>query len=956
MVKNLLIMSASVFILAMLTGCGSKEKKDPIVDPNPILEPAKPILGGVPKDEYNIAICTEENKDDEACIQASEFNLTKKNVAVLSAPDDIRLSHFVGFGGNRFIVVKKDEKDISIFNALAQALVEYSEEPCAHPCPRLITAPIDYEEAKRMLKEDFKLTGTKEQNKALLDVFNYNLELLALQGLSLPQAQKADIKAMAESLVNLTVAVDLSSLGMSADGGAYCVREEYGTCVEWVGAGVIQSDIVYPDRLFLDKHEAAQIAYDIREKSDKPSEADKIFKQLECKDNEDKQIYMYGVDDNFDPVNPEPTNPSASFLAQFPSVYTPLMHGYDHDVESINQPSLFVETLDGLPADLTQGIFAISLKEKGYKLNDDLTIYFDKYSIGSGYYGTSTDNAEGNISTIRTTWTSPSTNIYYEDMSQITTTSGQSLLSKVQSGQTALDTTIIYTTNVNFIAIAACVPKPKPETTPIPEIPVKLQCDLEKGEELLTIWGGVADDFALESDPVTPSAALLSMVTTQDTIRYDEPIKKLGTLIDTINHPNMHISQMEVLVNTRPSQAPGGTANDRINLGSVASSTNASFASYDPNAVGVATPNGGTAHMMYGGDTVYSMPNGNSAGNLLSLMNATTSGLDIIVGDQTEVDTVRWSMCVVKEYEEPCPDSDGDGVCDDDDCDPKDPTVWEGCDDINVTKPPESCNQNFKIDLSQASSWVDASGDHPTVSSGPSVWDNSMNWFHFGNVRDSIHELELDFCACGDTSIVVNKLKTDNSGKIYLDTDPTPHPQPLSWSNSSYIAAIDSYHAWSFESSGPLFNGSQFVSNSTGSGVDHTLHFDVKNNGGPVGGAVNGSLSFVGHLGKCTPEDLDVPEDDDTVVVDPNNNWTVTQADGEVAVITDITWNPAPDTPEGNGTVIIGIAGPVISTNPGGKPFIDYDPSVVIDLSEIEQVGLDASVIELIYTLVKSPK
>ncbi len=949
--KKKLIVCA--FALAVLVGCSSDKGKTV-----PILEGKNPEASGISEEDFKLVVCTEENGEDEDCTEAAPFDLRENNVLVLKAPEEIGASPFVTFDGSRFLVVPKDEKNISIINALAQALVEYSEEPCAHPCPRLIlNSPIDYVEAQRMLKEDFKLTGTKEQNKALLDVLNYNLERIGEQGIPLPQAYYADIKAMAESLVNLTVKeqqpVNLSGLQSSGDSGAYCVRYEYGTCVEWVGASIVQSDIVRPNRLFLNKHEAAQIAFDIREKSDKPSEADKIFTELECKDNEDKQIYMYGVDDNFNPANPEPANPSATLLAQFPSVFSPLMRGYDHDVESINQPSMFVETLDGLPADLTQGIFAISLKEKGYKLSPSYTFYFDKYSIGSGY-GTGADNADGNISIIRTTWANPSTNIYYKDMSQIMTTSGQSLLSKLQSGQTFLDTTIFYTTNVNFIAIAACVAKPKPEPTPVPEIPTKLECNLEKDEELLTVWGGVADDFAPETDPVTPSTVLTSMFAQGSTIKYDKaPAEKQNTLIDTLAHPNLHISQMEVLVNTRPIQA-GGSGNDQIFIGSVATASNISGILKDPNDAGIATPNGGTAHILYGGDAVYSAANGSSAGNLLSLMNTNTSGLDVIVKDKTEVDTVRWSMCVIKDYVEPCPDFDGDGVCDADDCDPKDPTVWEDCD----TPPPLSCGENIKLNLRPASTWIDAeSGTSPIEQYDTGFWDSGMNWFSFDEGWEKVHNLSVDFCACGPTDVIIHEMKADNLAKIYLDDDPTP-ANYINTAPNTYIATrtINQNQAtmasWAANESGSLHVPY------SGTATDHTLHFDVKNGSGTAGGAVDGSLSFKGHLGKCLPTDLDTPEDNNTVVVPPDNNWTVTVADGSIAVITDVSWEPAPDTPvgtPGDGTVVIGIEGPIVVVAPGGKPFIDNDPSVVVNVADVERIGLDPSVLVLIDHLIDPP-
>jgi hypothetical protein len=946
--KKTILFAMIASVVLVLSGCGGGGGGNS--DDNK----TQPTPSGISAKEFKIIVCTEKNKDDEACAQAKEFDLMKNNVVVLKTPDDIGANLFNTYGGNRFLVVAKSEKSISILNALAQAMMENSKEP------------IDYKEAQRMLKEDFKLTGTPAQNKALLAVYNYNLELLGEEGVPLPLAVDADIKAMAEELVNLTVKEEpVNWSGLGADTGADCVRHEYGTCVEWVGAGSVfptDKDVLM-EKLRLDKYEAGRIAFDIREKSDKPNALDAVFKELSCKDTEDKQIYMYGVYDGFDATNSEPANPSAALTNLFSTNIS--LDGYDHTVVQTNGSYFygFLETLSGLPSNLTQGLFAIGLKEKGYTPEGHDPVFFDKYVIGPmGAVATlsaaQANIHDGNVSTLRNTWDAPATDVYTRDLSMIMTNSQQSLLSTLQTGQT-LDTYIFATTNVDFIAVAACVPKSKPTEpeTPVKDIPVKIECNTEKGEHLVTVWGGVSDDFAPGTDAVTASSAVISAVGAS--IKYDEPVKKLGTFADTLAHPNAQVTQMQLLVNTRPSAS--GSANDRILVGDISTLQAAS-----PSLTGgTLTPNGGTAILLYGGETTYNN-SGVAVGNLLSLLNG-GSDLDIVVSDQTEVDVARLSMCIVEKEQDPCPDADGDGVCDDVDCAPEDPTVWEGCDDANDSDvPPETCNQKLSIDLSQANTWIDSNNNAPTVHNefityppnpnlAGKIWDGDLTWFNFGSQSGAIHELSMDFCACGTADIIISEFKSDNYGKMYLDTDPTPS----SYTNPSYIVSRSAYSQTTMASWGTSESGSLYVPYA-GTATDHTLNMTVKNAGGPSGGAVNGTLDFIGHLGACTPEDnVTVPtEDNDTVVVHPDNNWTVVTATGSVAVIIDITWNPIPDTPvsEGNGTVVIGIAGPIIATNPAGKPFVDHDPSVVVDLGEIEHVGLDDAVLVLIDHLIDPPQ
>ena len=928
--KTTAIMALTTLTLFILAGCGGNSSGSS--DSNLQVTTSS-------QEKFQTVICTEDDSSASECTQADDaFDLAKHNVLVLTAPKVIESSEYFYYKGNRFGIVPKEEKSLTAFNMLAYGLFLYAKGgPYAGRSD--FGEILSYHDAKEFLKKEFKLTGTKKQNEVILAILNHNLEELGKQNLELKTAYIADIKAMAESLINLTVK------GKSLDLSGWEVFKQDGRVVGYIdNQNILPQPMLFSSidkkketlsntSLILNQHSAAYIASIIREEEEKPTEVDKVFAKLECKENENKQIFMYGINDNFNPSNPEPTHPSTTFSALFPSSYSAFMHGYDHSVPNINQPSIFIETLNGLPTNLTQGLFAISLKEKGYSFNDTSIFYIDKYSVGSNY-GAGTDNAEGNISTIRNTWANPITNVYYQNMSQMTTASGQNLLSKLQSGQTSLDTTIMFTTNVNYIAIATCIPKEKPEETPVTKIPTKLKCNPKKGEQLHTIWGGVADDFAPGTDGVTPSNNLSNTFSSMTTIKYDEIIKKKGRLLDTLNNPNIHISQMEVLVNTRPRNL--GAANDHIVIGTIPNLTTRKILMYSLlNAVGTSTLNGGTAHNFYGTDSIFDA-NGTNVGNLLSLVNTNVTDLDIIVGDKTEVDTVRWSMCVIKDYQEPCPDADGDGICDKDDCAPKDPDMWNDSDGDGVCDEKDCapanpdmwedcytpCGEQITLDLRSASSWKNESGTNPTVQqAGGTSWDNKMNWFSFGNTPNAEHKLNIDFCACGSTDITIDEMRSDNRGKIYIDTDPTPS----TYVDSSYIVYRDDISQNAMSASGTHVQGTQHISNPTGNGITHTLHFDIKNAAGPTGGSVNGTLNFMGHLGKCTTPNPDTPLND--------YNLTVLHEKIPLDII-DIVIEPQP-TDDGNytggvGSVVLTVAGPLVQTNPAGQPYIVKEPKPIV--------------------------
>lgn len=974
---------------------------------------------------FAVALCSAEDQNDASCADAkAAFDLDKHNVAVLSAPEDIGASLFTYFDGKRYMVVPKEEKEVTALHMLAQGLVDYAKEmrEGGNPLPEGMDAILDklkdYQSALAFLKEH-GLTGTKEQNEALLNAFNYNLELFGMQGIPLKRAYDADIKAMAEELVNLTVKEpdfqldDLKPCDSDYPGGP-CIQK--GIALE----GSMEEIFRLSRKVVFKAGKALKEAV-------AKSASDPIYEALTCEDNEEKQIYMYGLDDAFNTNNPEPAHLSTA-LANMLAGNSQYLAGYDTPAAYPNL-KIFADTHSGLPSNLTKGTYAIGLKEAGVSIKDHDPEFTDHFYIGDMAAG---NFQQGYVYTLRSTWGSLTPDVYYKELSNIVTGNGQSLLAMLQSGQSSLDTVIMMTTNVDFVAITACVPKPKPQTTPVPEIPTKLECNEDKGEQMLTIMGGTADDFAQPIDPTQPSASITAILGS-NAIKYDQKIEKVGNFGDTLQNPNLHITQMELLVNTRPSSSASGTANDYIYAGNKDLDH---FMRKDPNDPGIATPNGGTAHLIYGNETVYDAA-GNTAGTLLGLMNTNHSDLDIVVSAQTEVDVTRLKLCVVKEdvkgdisidkhivsqtikggvlyatyalefggslpagetlsISDTVPPSSAFTAINANgwNCSPAAPlsagqtltctltgpadpiptigikllskelkevtncaTIEKGthtyyntnpendrsCVDTNVTttQDPEALCQDTSIDLRPASTWVDSeTGSQPPVHIDTWAWDSSMNWFSFDEGWEKKHYLSVDFCACGPTDIVIDEMKADNLAKIYLDTDQTP-ANFTNVSPNSYIVTrtINQNQAtmasWATNESGILhvpFNGSTLI--------NHTLHFDIKNGSGTAGGAVNGSIKFKGYPGQCTTGGVvdGTPDTNNTVPTPTDTNWTVVDATGVLHHIVDITYTTDPDLPagvDGNGTIVIGIAGPAVIDYPHGKPFVDEDPFIVINEEDL---------------------
>ena len=614
-----MLILVSVALIA-LSGCDNhlpSEQSNPTETES---VPTKLEVSGIPAKDFDVIACSDPS--DSGCAEAKAFDLKKQNIALLTPPKDIGVGEYVYFNGKRFGVVPKEEKSLNPLNFVAYGLFKYAQEVGSNWCGHCrLVAPVSYADAKKELKELFNLTGTKEQNEALLWLINRNLEAIGESGVGVKEAYFADIKAIAESLVNLTKkgeAPDLSHLHLVKDSKGRVLgvsSTPASDCPEYLG-GCLDSWGL------LDKNRAIKLGYNIRQKSSNLTASQQAFESLICEPNEDKQIFMYGVEDNFNQNNYEPVAPQGQ-MSYIYNMYGSMKGTYDVTAQQY-WFKYFAETVGSISTNITKGRLAIGFKSSShYPVN----LYIGAY----GYYHESlnlnTPSSNG--------WNLvANSNTYYKDLNSFSLNySSNNLITNIQNGMNYIDIwgLIKHSAYIDYIALAACVPKPKPNGIPITEVPVKLECNADKGEHLVEVWGGNGDDFVMPVDTTLPPPNL------NGTIKYDKAIKKEGVFADRISLPNQTITKMVVTVNTRA--GANGYQNDKLLLGATTSS---SLTLHDPNDAGVAaTLNGGTAHQIYG-----SVPLTSGSGTLLSLVNS-NHYLDVVTFNQTEVDSVRVSMCVV---------------------------------------------------------------------------------------------------------------------------------------------------------------------------------------------------------------------------------------------------------------------------------------------------------------------
>ena len=299
--KNLTTLSLITATVIGLTGCGggSSSSSSPTEEVN-----TPQFLN----ETFKVDICTKKSTED-TCSPAEVFELEKHNVLVLSAEEELDASDFVYFEGKRFGVLPKEITEYTPVNFLAYGLTLLAEEKLSSNDRNgsKWIAIETFSKAKDYLEDNFQLTGTEGQNKVIMKALNKNLELFGAEGVPLDKAYYADIKAMAESLVNLTVkkiSPDLSNLGEPEDDNFM------------QGSSMLFS---------LNKTKVRELSFKIRADRDEPSKLDEIFTKYECKENKNKQLYVFGVYVGFSTNNPEPTTPCTTLLSAIPAHMTSMI-------------------------------------------------------------------------------------------------------------------------------------------------------------------------------------------------------------------------------------------------------------------------------------------------------------------------------------------------------------------------------------------------------------------------------------------------------------------------------------------------------------------------------------------------------------------------------------------------------------------------------------------------------
>lgn len=528
----------------------------------------------------------------------------------------------------------------------------------------------------------------------------------------------------------------------------------------------------------------------------------KILENFKCEANENLRVAYYGAEDNFSSFNGvEVAHPSTQ-LSTHPTVVNYGGNGLsNYDFHTKN--TLFGEEIKNLPNNITKARFLIGLESHGG--NDTL-------SIGNYDNNSSTDDIFS-TNTYSLSWAN-NAHVYYQEFSNITLNDGSTLLDFTHN-HSHMDVFVQDDTYVDFITVAMCVPKdPLP---PIHKVVDNFTCS-EK-EQLVKLIGGEIDAFANGADtnnPATPSSTLSSVALNNTVYPNLAPYD-----YDRYNH---HF--VDTLTNGMPT---GTITKAQFNIGyrgigsSLVGNDTVTIGDYMTNHSGGHLYSGASNPITSQGWQTFNIPmNGETIAqvDLADLNNTlgtetiqdtlnnmlTNRHLDVYVQDDTAVDFTQLNLCVYN-----------------------------------------NCNESAKvydINLSQLTNWTFRPADaaqnnvfNNTQYEG--VWDNTIEWFDFNNSH-SDEILEIPFCACSNTIVNINNLKADNSATIKLD--------------GTLVASQQGYDQEAMkrdDMGGNHVDGSLTLPAGVNGGVNHVLRVDVHNLGDEFGVAIDGTLKFKGHLGKC---------------------------------------------------------------------------------------------------------
>ena len=550
----------------------------------------------------------------------------------------------------------------------------------------------------------------------------------------------------------------------------------------------------------IDKEMAYEMSVIYRDDIKKPSTMDKLLKEFTCEAGEVRTIQHYGVEDNFSTANGDENATASQQVQNNPSVmaYNNGIGLSNYDTNQVNRQ--FGEEVKNLPSNITKGMFYIGLENHGS--NDRMTLgnidtdtttldYFGEDVLGLGW------NQSGKV--------------HYSNLSGITMEDGNSLKDFANAHQ-KFDVYIQDDTYVDFITVATCSkPDPIKEVTTIVN---KFECSEQ--DTLVKILGGKIDAFAPTGDASNPIHPSSDLITRRDA---NTAYPGVDVTYDYTAYDHHFIDTLAL--NLSPSQT---VTKAEFNIGYKVIGSN--LASNDGIYVGDYGTNHAGGHLY---ETLYSIiPQGwnrydltSNYGyvanvNLFNLNNTLGTGnvkdtmiskneLDVYVQDDTAVDFTQLNLCVAGK-----------------------------------------CGEDIEIDLSKLTNWTNKPSDAVENATGtPSVWASDMNWIKFDN-NGTDRTLEIPFCACGDTIANIEHLKGDNKANVELGTIFVTQP-----GNTGGITAFSADSM-----GGNHVDGTKTIAG-TGVGVNHVLKLNVHNfkssqgHNTPFGVAIEGSLKFRGHLGKC---------------------------------------------------------------------------------------------------------
>ncbi len=766
--KNVIRVSMSLIAAATigLNGCGSSSSSAPV---NPVDKESGKIKGV--SQTMILGTCNDYNKN-YICDNEESGNIEQKD--------------------NQRVLIQLQDR----------ANVKYNEGKFSLAFDRNVD---EHELLGIFAQTDIKglenLTLSSDLTEPLLNAIKNNLNSLGDKGVTGANAQQANIEALAQSLISLNIKEFDNDISSECKNNETCINKAIGSL---------------ETSLNLETQEAYNIAQDVRG-GDKILTGDKLVKEFTCTAEEIREVKHYGLEDLFSLANGIENATASSQVVNNPSnvAYNNNVNASFVDYDEPNANRLFGEFISGLPSGITKGQFYIGLKSNGTSLQGNDTLSLANIDADA----TTTDIFSSALNDLNSLgWnnqlisnTNPTTDIYWNNFSNITLNDNSTLLTYVNTYQN-FDVTVQDDTSVDFITVATCSkPNPIQEITQIVD---KFECS--ETEQLVKIIGGTIDAFNPTADAVTTPSNTLETTALNNTVysnlaSYDYT-KYDYHFVDTLSLANINgiITKAELNVGYK---VIGSSlhSNDAMYVGDYG--TNHAGGHFYDNVYPLA-PQGWTLSAISNGEYIAqanlaNINNTTGSGNIFDTM-LSTGYLDIYVQDDTAVDFTQLNLCVG----EPCGE------------------VY----DINLTQAAQYSGDIF-TELEPSSL---PSNDY----TGRLSWAPSMSWFDFSGNNQNENNISIEICACDDISLNVTRLKADNSAKVYLDNILVV--DHFGQGQSTFIE-----DAWQ-NNSGITGSGTANISIPAGVPQTHILKIEVKDSGVVTGVAIEGTLSFRGYLGKCT--------------------------------------------------------------------------------------------------------